>query len=181
MTKLRVTTLWINTLLPIPYCACLEQQTWRGNWTDIITFLTHVSQLRNTRHPEHKVKHQTGYIHTQGCHQGLKNITESKITLKYRWNANKKYRVSGKLPTKITTQKKVNLNNSAGAVKNILVQQEDENSSTWQNCIQLKVNFDSLQAVSLHWDFSAVLGHMTPFTDLNEYTSPVFYWYHIVT
>ena len=117
MTKLRVTTLWINTLLPIPYCACLEQQTWRGNWTDIITFLTHVSQLRNTRHPEHKVKHQTGYIHTQGCHQGLKNITESKITLKYRWNANKKYRVSGKLPIEIPTQKKVNLNNSAGAVK----------------------------------------------------------------
>ena len=25
-----------------------------------------------------------GFCHIQGCHQGLKNITESKITLKYR-------------------------------------------------------------------------------------------------
>ena len=37
-------------------CVYLEQQTWGRNWSDIITFLTHISQLRDTRHPEHMVK-----------------------------------------------------------------------------------------------------------------------------
>ena len=49
-----------------------------------------------------------------------------------------KYRVSGKLLIKLPTQKKVNLNNSAGAVKNIFVQQEGENSNIWQTWIHLK-------------------------------------------
>ena len=74
----------------------------------------------------------------QGCHQGLKNITETKFSLKYRENANKKYRVSDKIPIKIPIHRTMNFNNTAEAVKNIFLQQEGENSSIFHNFIYLK-------------------------------------------
>ena len=45
----------------------------------------------------------------------------------------------------------------------------------------LYVTFDSLQTVLLQWYLSVVLGIWHLFNDLNAYTCPVFYWYHIAT
>ena len=103
---------------------------------DCLKVLTTWPQLANshTDMPRKTCMDSTTCRAVQGCRQGLKNITESKISLKYRQNANKKYRVSGIIPIHRT----VNSNNTAEAVKNIFVQQESENSSILHNFIHLK-------------------------------------------
>ena len=66
--------------------------------------------------PGSLLKVQNEFIDRQGCHQGLKNITESKFSQQYRLNAHKIYRVSGH----IQIHRNVNLNNSTEAVKTYL-------------------------------------------------------------